>query len=315
MKKAIITGCFGQDGRLLYELLESRGYHILGIGCNNTQSNVSFPERRIDIQEFSDVSLAINEFQPDEVYHLAAFHHSSEDCVDDELLLFQKSYKINVLTLMNILEAARRSERSVKIFYAASSLIFGNSQDEIQDESTPVTPICIYGITKAAGLHLCRYYRRKYSLFASCGILYNHESVLRQEKFISRKIIKSVLAIKNKKMKELSVGNLSAKVDWGYAPDFVDAFYRILQLSQPDDYIVATGQKHSVQEFIQKAFDAVSLDWHDYVKEKTGVLERKRNTLVGNPQKLMNHTGWRPSVSFEEMIHLLVQKEATERYA
>lgn len=311
MKKAIIVGCNGQDGRIAYDLLSSKNYHILGIDRGMVKgSSRSLP---IDVSIFDDVAGILKEFKPDEVYYFAAFHHSSEDkATEDALNLFKESYRINVLALLHFLEGMRKFSPQTRLFYAGSSLLFGDADEDIQNESSPFKPETVYGITKLDGVLSCRYYRKSYGLFASTGIFYNHESQYRTENFISKKIIKGALDIRRGKKEKLVLGNLHAEVDWGYAPDYVDAAHRILQTDAPDEFIVATGKLHSVRDFVSITFDYLGLNWKDHVTENKTVLTRNRKTLLGNPSRLMQTTGWRPTVDFKEMIRLLLIAEGAE---
>ncbi len=310
MKRAIIIGSFGQDGSILYEFLSKKKYSLLGIGKNRVQSNVtSLKNEVINIRQEKDVNEMISTFLPDEVYHLAAFHHSSEDIIENEIELFKKSFEINVLSLIIHLEAIRKHSPKTKLFYASSSLVFKNNKEEEQSESTKYEPACMYGITKTSGLHLCQYYRDKHDVFAASGILYNHESTLRKPGFLSKKIINTAVAIKNNEQKKLVIGNLSAEVDWGYAPDYIEAMYSILQVKNPDDYIISSGAIHSVKDFIQVAFDYLGLDWTQHVEENPDVLHRKGAVLKGNNQKLKTMTGWNTKHTFEEFIQAMVEEE------
>ena len=308
MARAIIVGATGQDGTLLTTLLEKKNYSILGLGSTKALSrNMPHKPDPIDISDFVAVENLIKTIQPDEIYHLAAVHHSSQDEIEDLPRLFAKSYRVNVLTLHNFLEAIRRFSPKTKLFYAASSHIFGNPQSEPQDENTPMNPMNIYGITKASGVSLCRMYRNCHNVFASVGIFYNHESWLRGEQFVSQKIIRGALRCRDTPGYRLVLGNLSAEVDWGFAPDYVDAMQRILALDEPDDFVVATGEKHTVKEFVRIAFAEAGLNWQDYVDEKKDIITKDVRSLIGNPQKLKQRTGWTPSVSFPEMIKLIMK--------
>lgn len=311
MKKAVIVGCNGQDGRIAFDLLLSKQYDVIGIDRGVVKGAAKV--RPIDICVFEDVAGLLREYKPDEVYYFAAFHHSSEDkSAESALELFKQSYMVNVLGLLHFLEGMRLFSPETRLFYAGSSLLFGDADCEIQDESTPFKPDTVYGITKLDGLMSCRFYRKQYGIFASTGIFYNHESQFRTENFISKKIIRGALKIKRQEKSNLILGNLRAEVDWGYAPDYVDASYRMLQTAVPDDFIVATGQRHSVQEFVSIAFDCVGLNWKDHVEENIATITRKRKTLVGNPSKLMQTTGWHPTVDFPGMIRLLLMAEGAE---
>ena len=188
MKKAIIVGCAGQDGRLLSELLSGKGYTILGIHKTGVSGETVGLPRKIDITQRQQVEEALNIFQPDEIYYLAAFHHASQDRFIDNVELFEKSFQVNTFGLIYFLDGMRKILPQAKLVYAASSRIFGHPVSDVQDESSPMNPVCPYGISKAAGVSACRYYRNEYAVFAAAAIFYNHESSLRDEKFVSRKI-------------------------------------------------------------------------------------------------------------------------------
>lgn len=309
MKKAIIVGCEGQDGRLLTGLLLKKRYEIVGIDRHVVRSPGRMRFKIIDISKPKEVSSIVRRFKPDEIYYLAAFHHSSEDKPIDDIELSAQSYKVNVLSLVNFLEAIKEASPRTRLFYAASSHIFGNAPGAFQDEKTPINPNCIYGITKAAGLFTCRFYRDKYSIFASTGILYNHESSLRSEKFVSKKIIKGAINIKNGKENTMVLGDLGATIDFGYAPDYVDAMHKILNIAKSDDFVVASGESHSVLDFVKTAFGFLALDWKLYVREDRRIIMKQRHRLVGNPRKLRSMTSWRPSVDFRGMIRSLLSEE------
>lgn len=311
IKKAVVVGCNGQDGRIAYDLLSSKNYDSIGIDRGAVKG--SFRNLPIDISIFDDVAGLLREFEPDEVYYFAAFHHSSEDTSADNIIeLFKESYRVNVLGLLHFLEAIRIFSPRTRLFYAGSSLLFGDSDEPVQSESTPFKPDTVYGITKLDGLLSCRHYRMNYGIFASTGIFYNHESPYRTENFISKKIIKGAINIKRGIKDNLVLGNLDAEVDWGYAPDYVDAAYRILQSDSSNEFIIATGKRHSVLDFVTITFDYLGLNWKDYVTENRIVLTRIRKPLVGDPSRLMNTTGWRPTVDFKEMIRLLLIAEGAD---
>jgi len=310
MKRAIIVGCHGQDGRLLYEYLTKKKYQIIGIGVNCLEASYDYPEQPVDITNKEHVRRLIRTSMPTEIYCLAALHHSSEDNIhnkNDEL--FQKSFEINTFSLIYFLEAILEYSPKTRLFYASSSHIFGDSNCIIDDENSDINPSSIYGITKAAGLFVCRYYRKVHSLFTSCGILYNHESPFRTDNFISKKIIKAAMKIKEKQQDKIVFGDINAEADWGYAPDYVDAMHKILGLEYPDDFIIATGKKHKVSEFADIAFGYLGLEWYRYVEENKNILTRKTVCRVGNPGKLMSKTGWKPSIDFKEMIKVLLTEE------
>jgi GDPmannose 4,6-dehydratase len=313
-KRAIIVGSGGQDGCLLFDLLLRRGYDVIGIEKTFVRSSHSLDFHSVDVLNGEEVTALLSSIQPNEVYYLAAFHHSSEDPVLHltPRQMLQASMDTHVHGLINFLEAILQSSRRSRLFYAASCRIFGNPSQAPQDEQTPFNPVCAYGISKAAGVQCCRYYRQAHDVFAATGILYNHESHLRREPFVSQKIIRGARRIQQKKQDHLVLGNLSIIRDWGYAPDYVDAMQRLLQLEKPEDVIIATGEGHSVREFVQTAFSLLGLEWGNYVMEDPHLLQGPQPVYIGNPQHLARLTGWRPSLSFQEMISQLMLSNAQE---
>jgi GDPmannose 4,6-dehydratase len=310
MKKAMIIGCNGQDGRLLCENLSQKNYTIIGIDKFQAQPDSNETCIVLDINDYEAVCDLIRTHLPDEIYYLAAFHHSSENLLlDKNNEVFRESFRIHVFGLVNFLEAMRIFVPEGRLFYAASSLVFGNPSSKLQTEETPFNPEGIYGITKAAGIHICRLYRNQYRLFVSVGILYNHESQYRQSIFVTTKIIEGAMNIKNGVQEKLLLGNLDAEVDWGYAPDYVEAFRRILAAEEPDDFIIATGEKHTVRDFVKITFGYLGLDWTKHIEEDAKIISRGGAALVGNYQKLRRITGWKPSVDLGEMIKLLLQSK------
>jgi GDPmannose 4,6-dehydratase len=310
MKRAILVGCQGQDGRLLYEYLIKKRYQIIGIDINYIKASYKYLKQPVDITNKDHVYRFISSSKPNEIYYLAAVHHSAEDRIhDSNEELFQKSFQINTFSLIYFLEAILKYSPKTRLFYASSSHIFGETNCVIDNEESNIDPSSIYGITKAAGLLACRYYRKEYSIFASCGILYNHESSFRSDKFISKKIIKAAINIKTKKQDKLVLGDLNAEVDWGYAPDYIDAMYKILSLKYSDDFIIATGKKHKVSEFAEIAFGYLGLEWKHYVEEDRNILKKKPICRVGNHRKLMSIAGWQPATDFKKMIKILLAEQ------
>jgi GDPmannose 4,6-dehydratase len=301
LKKALVVGCKGQDGGYLVEHLEAKGYVVAGIDRGPGS---------IDIQDRSQVLNLLTSFTPDEIYYLAAFHHSSESLPLDDQELIQRSFAINTLALNNFLQPVATTFPHARVFYAASSHIFANSSQDVQDENTPLNPADAYGISKTAAVHLCRHYRNQRKVYCSVGILYNHESPRRSAAFVSRKVVRAAVRISRKLQDKLVVGDLDAMVDWGYAPDYVDAMWQILQLDEPDDFVIASGTLHSVRELAQIAFEAVGLDWAAHVQVDPN-LTKKRLTgvLQGNSERLRTRTGWRPLMPFREMILEMVKAE------
>jgi GDPmannose 4,6-dehydratase len=308
-KKAVIVGSNGQDGFFLKEELIARNYDVLGIDCGFLESAHCFSFDQVDILRYSEVEKVLVEYAPDEIYYLAAFHHSSQAAERMESpLLLQRSFGVHVAGLHHFLEAIRLKNPKTRLFYASSSLVFGNPAQAPQTEATPLSPKCIYGITKAAGMRLCMLYRNDYSVFSTVGILYNHESHLRSDNFLSKKIINAGKRIRAGEEKELIVGDLSAETDWGYSPDFVNAMWRILQLETPDDFIISTGTSHKVLDWITIVFDNCGLDWKHFVKEDSSLLSRKKGNLIGDYSKLNRETGWKPTTSFNEMVIKMLQE-------
>jgi len=315
-KKAIIIGCDGQDGKILTELLVKKGYEIIGVDktASGEKTKVkNFKRISVDITNSKKVFALIKENRPQEIYHLAAFHHSSQDKPINDVVLLKKSFDTNVLSLVNFLEGVKRFSPKSKIFYASSSLVFGYTDTIQQSEKTRFDPDTIYGITKADGTYFCRLYRQNYNIFASVGIFYNHESKYRKEQFLSQKIISTALRIKRGEMDLLELGDLKSEVDWGYAPDYMEAVHKIMRLKNPDDFIVATGKKHSVLDFVKIVFDNLGLDWKKHVKENSKVITRKRKALAGNYRKLGKATNWKPKTSFKQMIKILIDEQNLQK--
>jgi GDPmannose 4,6-dehydratase len=300
MRTALIVGSAGQDGTLLSEHLRARAYRVVGVTRGQPPA----------LEDAAATAQLVADVAPDEIYYLAAFHHSSEDPPLEPLALFERSFAVHVVGLLHVLEAMRTRAPRAHLFYAGSALMFGDAADVPQTEATPFAPTCAYGITKTAGLHMCRFYRRTHGLHASVGFLYNHESPLRAAKFVSKKIVTAAWEIQRGTRDKLVLGDLSAELDMGYAPDFVDAMHRIAQLDQPDDFIVATGEKHAIREFVELAFERVGLGWRAHVEENRAVITRRPQLRLGDPSKLVRATGWRPSTTFADMVRVLVDTQA-----
>ena len=310
MTEVIIVGSKGQDGQLLKELFQRRKCPTIGFDVDFVDSTSSFWVEKVDVTDYAQVSQLIKQVKPSQVYYLAAHHHSSEDQLGDLNDLVKKSYKVNVFSYLNFLDSIRRFSLGTKIFYAASSHIYGDPKDSLQDESTEFNPHSIYAITKLDGLLLSRYYRENYSVFSSVGILYSHESSYRRNSFVSKKIVKTAVEIKNGLKSELVIGDINAQVDWGYAGDYVKAMMKILDHNRPDDFVVASGRKVGLKGFISAVFSCLNLDWKEFVRESPELLTRNTaNSLCGNPGKLMDQTGWKPTVSLEELARLMVDYE------
>lgn len=295
---AVIVGSGGQDGLLLTDKLKSLGYSVVGL-----------IKDAIDITNPGSVNKFISDVRPKEVYFLAAYHHSSEDAPENEGELFRKSFDVHAVAAINFLDAIANFSPESRFFYASSCLVFEASEDQMQTEVTELRPESPYAISKVAGMNACHFYRSKKGVFASIGILYNHESPIRSIRFVTRKIAEAAARIAQEREGALVLGNLEAKVDWGYAPDYVDAMHRVLQLDTPKDYIVATGESHAVRDFAYLAFKHVGLNYLDYVSEKPNTLSRNNFSRIGDSTRLQLATGWIPSVSFEEMVTIMVDSE------
>ena len=307
MRSALLVGAGGQDGRLLAHTLEERGVRVHGLTHTPLITSAPWEPVAADVTDPVAVARLLHALRPDEIYYLAAFHRSAEDAVGlstaGEL---RRSLEVHVGGLLNFLEGMQAHCSQSRLFYAASSHVFGTAAGPQQDEITPFAPDSPYGLTKAAGVECCRLFRRRERLYAAAGILFNHESPLRQASYLSQKIVRGAWRAKQHPTSTLALGNLAARVDWGYAPDHVDAMTRILQLPEPADFIIATGEVHSVAEFAEHAFAVLDLDWRQHVREDAGLLKKPSQPLCGNASRLRAATGWAPSVSFSEMVSLLV---------
>ncbi len=309
MKKALIIGHTGQDGYYLTKFLNSLSYQVIGVSSKEIYTNfdITLPDK-FDLQNKKVLYTFLDLIEADEIYYLAAFHQSSSDEVIDDGWLFDKSFEINTHAYINILQWIAEKKAQTKIFYAASSHVFGSPDHCPQTEETPLNPTNIYGISKVSSIHASAYYSKVHNVFASCGILYNHESPRRGDKFVTQKIIKNAIAIKKGSINSLVLGDLTAAIDWGYAPDYVEAFHAILQAPKPTNYIVATNQLNTVQRFVDITFKYLDLDPMQYVYQNSNIITKKlNNNLCGNNSKLITDTGWKPKVSFEEMIHLMIE--------
>lgn len=321
MKRALIVGCHGQDGRLLFEQLKAKGDAIYGIGRSECIVHGDWPEklvdataiRSVDILNYQQVADAFRVFQPDQVYYLAAFHHAADTPLKQTMELFKRSYEIHVQGLLHCLEAILSQRPECRLFYAASSHTFGNVDLKRITESTPLDPICVYGITKTTGVQACRFYRKQHGVFASVGFLFNHESIYRRADFLSQKIARAAVAIKLGLETELKLGDLSAVVDWGFAGDYTNAMERILSLDAPHDFIIASGIPRTVRDFVDIAFQVVGLDYRSYVVETKMPGLRQRTPLIGNPTYLKSLTGWEPLKDFPQMVDEIVRAEANRR--
>ena len=300
MKTAVVTGNSGQDGTYLTEYLGKLGYQLVGVARGGP----------LDLSNRSHVAEFLDRVQPTEVYHLAAFHHAAEEKPLDDLELLTRSYEVHTLATANLLEGIRSVSPHTRLFYAASSHVFGTPPTPVQNEMTPLNPHGIYGITKQAGMKLCQYYRAQHHVFAAVGILYNHESPLRRPTFVCKKIVQAAVAIKTHKQDNLVLGDLDAEIDWGYAGDYVAAMHLIVQQPKPDDFVISSGQRHRVRDFVEQAFTRLGLDWKQNVTANPSLLRSATTpSLFGDSSKLRKQTGWTPTTSFSELVKLMVEAE------
>jgi len=248
--------------------------------------------------------------KPDLVYYLAA-HHGPAELQDTEPFrdTFERSHLTHVVGLINVLDWIGEFMTTARLFYAASSQCFGSASHEVQTEISSMEPNDAYGITKTAGVGVCRAYRQKHGLFTSVGILYNHESPLRGDRFFSKKVVRAAAQAASGDRHQLQLGPLDQVVDWGYAPDYVEAMHRVLSLAYPDDFIIATGKGHTVRDFVRIAFDCAGLDWRKHIRANADGTVPLKPTRIGDSTKLRHATGWSPSLSFADLIATLLEAE------
>lgn len=313
MKKALITGITGQDGSYLAEFLLEKGYRVFGMVRRSSVEKfdrIQHLTDRIeliqgDLTDQSSLDEAIKEVQPDEVYNLAAQSFVPTSWNQPVL-----TADITGVGVTRILEAVRKHKSDAKFYQASTSEMFGNVKEMPQKETTPFYPRSPYGVAKAYGHWITVNYRESYNIFACSGILFNHESPRRGLEFVSKKVTDGVARIKVGILKELRMGNLDAKRDWGYAGDYVKAMWFMLQQERPDDYVIATGIAHGVRELIEIAFGHVGLDWKKYVVIDPKLFRPADVThLVGDATKARSRLGWEPEVSFEELIKMMVDED------
>ena len=313
MPKALITGITGQDGSYLAEFLLERGYEVIGMVRRTSTTNFDrirdFQDRITVVQGdlLDQVSLInlLQEHHPDEVYNLAA-----QSFVPTSFTQPVLTGEFTALGVTRILDAVRIADRSIRFYQASSSEMFGKVREVPQCETTPFYPRSPYGAAKVYGHWITVNYRESYNLFACSGILFNHESPRRGLEFVTRKITHAVARIKLGLQTELRLGNLEARRDWGYAPDYVRAMYLMLQQERPDDYVVATGQTHSVREFCQVAFEHAGLDWEKHVVvDPKFYRPAEVDLLVGDPGKAKRVLGWEPSVTFGDLARIMVDAD------
>ncbi|MGA0093101.1 MAG: GDP-mannose 4,6-dehydratase [Chthoniobacterales bacterium] len=320
MKKALITGITGQDGSYLADLLLAKGYEVHGIirrasTFNTARIDHLYQDPHVngvrlflhhgDLSDSVSMTKLLYQLQPDEVYNLGAQSH-----VRVSFDIPEYTSDVTGIGTIRILEAIRESGVKPRYYQASSSEMYGKVQEVPQTETTPFWPRSPYGCAKVFGYWATVNYRESYGLFASNGILFNHESPRRGETFVTRKISRAVAAIKLGLQKDLYLGNMDAKRDWGYAPEYVEGMWRMLQADQPGDYVLATNETHTVKEFVEEAFGHVGLESEKYVKYDARY-ERPAEVdlLIGDPAKAKRELGWEPKVRFKELVQIMVDAD------
>jgi GDPmannose 4,6-dehydratase len=312
-KKAFITGITGQDGSYLAELLLEKGYEVHGLVRRSSSFNtwrIDHVRDRLslhygDLVDQNSLVRTLEALQPDEIYNLAAQSH-----VKVSFEMPEYTADVTALGVLRILDAVRDLGLKTRVYQAGSSEMFGMVRETPQTETTPFHPRSPYGCSKVFGHWLTVNYREGYGLHASNGILFNHESPRRGENFVTRKITMGLAAIKNGRAKELRLGNLDAKRDWGFARDYVEAMWLILQQERPDDYVIATGETRSVREFLEEAFGYAGFDWRDFVVVDPKYFRPAEvDVLLGDSTKARRALGWTPRVDFKQLVRLMVDAD------
>jgi GDPmannose 4,6-dehydratase len=316
-RKAFITGITGQDGSYLAEILLEKGYEVYGMIRRSSSFNTAridhiFREVELvfgDLTDGSVLNRLMRTIQPDEVYNLGAQSH------------VQVSFEIPEFTAdttgmgtLRLLDAIREEGVRCRFYEAGSSEMFGKVVETPQTEATPFYPRSPYGVSKVFGYWITRNYREAYGMYAVNGILFNHESPRRGPTFVTRKVTRAIGAILRGEQDELRLGNLEAKRDWGFARDYMEGAWQMLQAAEPDDYILATGETHSVRDLLDEAFGYVDLDWHDYVKiDERYFRPSEVDLLLGDASKAREKLGWEPSVRFPELVRMMVDHDRERR--
>ncbi|MFH0703318.1 MAG: GDP-mannose 4,6-dehydratase [bacterium] len=319
-KKALITGITGQDGSYLAEFLLEKNYEVHGIIRRSSSFNTSridhlYTDPHIentrlflhfgDLSDASNMSRLLEKIEPDEIYHLGAQSH-----VRVSFDIPEYTGDVTGLGTLRLLDAVRETQINTKLYQASSSEMYGKVQEIPQTEKTPFYPRSPYACAKVYAYWLTVNYRESYNLFACNGILFNHESPRRGETFVTKKITKGIANILAGKQNIIYLGNLDAKRDWGYAKDYVEAMWLMLQQDKPDDFVIATGETHSVREFLEEAFSYVNLDWQKYVKIDSRYFRPAEvDLLIGNPAKAKEKLGWEPKVRFKELVKIMIDAD------
>jgi len=320
MKRAFITGVTGQDGSYLAELLLEKGYEVHGLIRRSSSFNTSridhlYQDPHVngvklflhhgDMTDATNLARLVYEIQPDEIYNLAAQSHVRVSFDAPEF-----TGDVDALGTLRLLEAVRLTHSKARFYQASTSELYGLVQEVSQRETTPFYPRSPYAVAKLYGFWIVKNYREAYGLHASNGILFNHESPRRGETFVTRKVTRAASRIKLGLQSDLFMGNIEAKRDWGYALDYVEGMWRMLQQDTPDDYVLATGEMHSVRELLEEAFSYVGLDWQKYTRHDDRYNRPSEvDQLLGDPSKAKRVLGWTPKVTFKELIRLMMDAD------
>ena len=319
MKKAFVTGVTGQDGYYLSKLLIEKGYIVHGTIRRSSTFNTDridelsaeygpdkiFNLYYSDLTDSSSLVSLINSIEPDEIYNLAAQSHVAVSFKNPQF-----STQTSTNGIVTLLEAVKNANKKIKFYQASSSEMFGGVSSEVLDENSLLIPKSPYAAGKVFAHHMTQIYRESYDLFCVNGILFNHESPLRGETFVTRKITRAIGRISQGIQNKLTLGNLEAHRDWGFSGDYVEGMWLMMQHELPDDWVLATGQSHSVKEFLSLAFSSVNMNWEEYV-ETSAMYERPNevNHLLGDPKKAQNLLGWKPKTSFEDLVKMMVESD------
>ena len=314
--RALITGITGQDGSYLADLLLEKGYEVYGMVRRSSVEKLDRIEHirnrikfvQADLLDQLSIISAIRQADPDEVYNLAAMSFVPTSWSQPVL-----TGEFTAIGVTRMLEAIRLVNKNIKFYQASSSEMFGKVRQNPQNENTPFHPRSPYGVAKVYGHYITVNYRESYGIFAASGILFNHESPRRGLEFVTKKVTNSVAKIKLGLAESLYLGNLDAKRDWGYAKDYVEAMWLMLQQGSPDDYVISTGETHSVKEWVEASFSCLDLDWEKYVKMDEKLLRPAEvDLLIGDSTKARDKLGWKPQVNFEGLVKLMVEHDYNE---
>lgn len=311
-KIALISGCNGQDGSYLSEFLINKGYEVHGI----VQRSAVFDRQNIDhignlqlhygdLTDYASLERILQEVKPDEIYNLGAMSHVG---ISWEIPVY--TAQATGVGVLNFLEAVRMVRPKAKFYQASTSEMFSGNEKEPQNENTPLDPQSPYSVAKLFAHQMCKVYRKAYGMYICCGILFNHESERRGKNFVTRKITIGISDILKGKQDKIHLGNIDAKRDWGHAEDYVEAMWLMLQQDKPDDYVIATGEMHSIKDFLDEAFALVKKDWHDYVViDEKYFRPAETEHLCGDATKALTKFCWKPKTSFKELVKRMVNND------